>query len=536
MCGRFSLSLLIIACILLLCSCGGGGSSPPPPPTPDFTLNVGPATLVATVGRSSSPAVVTIANLNGFNQPVNVGLSGVENGITSSPSSPLTISAGTSQEITFSIPADIPTGQKIIQFTATSGNISKSSSLILAINPEPVIRTYQSGAMQFLEADTGNEVARIGLLMDWGGSITEVSLNGVNYVNANDPGREVQAELWDGNNLDISKPGFWGNVQAGDHDFDGSPVLAQSMTSDTLYIKTRSLFWIPEYFGGSSGSPVPSDVSIEQWVTPVPGHGRAFKVHYKIVHLRSDTHANAGQEYPAVYINRGFDTFEYYGGTNPWTYDSLSTFIIPDLPMQSPFLVTPERWGAYMDQNGSGITVYSPGAYPWSHGFNAPGDSPNGTNYFIATTPFTWAPEAVLESNFYVIAGPISDARPIIYELRHHETNASPFSAMGNVEMPLPGDTLTGAKATVGGWAFASSPIIQITVFIDGLFIGPSQYGTSRPDIPKAFPGEVDPNVGYESSFDTTKLANGNHTLVVKAVDSNGNVTIFPTVPFVVSN
>jgi N-acetylmuramoyl-L-alanine amidase len=107
---------------------------------------------------------------------------------------------------------------------------------------------------------------------------------------------------------------------------------------------------------------------------------------------------------------------------------------------------------------------------------------------------------------------------------------------MGNVEVPLAGDTLSGTTASVGGWAFSSSPIAQIIVFVDGLLMGPSQYGTNRPDIPKAFPGEIDPNVGYFSSFDTTKLANGLHTLVVQAIDSNGNVTIFPTVPFVVSN
>jgi hypothetical protein len=110
----------------------------------------------------------------------------------------------------------------------------------------------------------------VGLLTSWGGSITEVSLNGVNYVNANDPGREVQAELWDGNTPDLSMPGFWGPVQAGDHDYNGSPVLTQTVSPDSIYIKTQPLHWIPEYFGGGSGNPVPSDVYIEQWLTPYP--------------------------------------------------------------------------------------------------------------------------------------------------------------------------------------------------------------------------------------------------------------------------
>jgi len=479
---------------------------------------------------------VSISKQNGFNRTVTVTVSGLAEGISSTPASPFTIASDDPQEVTFSIPAGMQPGQSSVQFSATSGSLAKTSSLTLAVTSAPVIRTYQSGAMRFMEADTAAEVARVGLFMTWGGSISEVSLNGVNYVNANDPGREVQAELWDGNKGDISKPGFWGNVQAGDHDFDGSPVLAETMAPDLLYIKTQPLYWIPEYFGGSSGNPVPSDVFIEQWLTPVPGHGRAFKFHYKITHFGTDTHANAGQEYPAVYINRGFDTFTYDGGANPWTYETLSTFTMPDLPMQGPLLSTPERWGAYIDQSGSGITVFSPGAYPWTHGFNAPGDSPNGTNYFTPTTPFTWSPGAVLESNIYVIAGPVADARAIIYELRHQETSPSPFTAIGIVELPQPGETLRGTQATVGGWAFGSSPIKEVTIYVDGILIGKSQYGTNRPDIPAAYPGESNPNVGFGSLLDTTKFANGAHSLVVQAIDANGNLTIFPTITFNIDN
>ena len=523
--------------LLLLCNCGGGSSSsPPPPPPPDFAFTVAPATLAATVGTTSPPAIVSITGQNGFSGTVTVSLTGLGAGITSSPASPFTLVFGTSQEITFSIVAGTITGNTSVQFTATSGSLSKSSSLTLAVTPAPVIKTFQSGSMLFMEADTGEEMARVGLLTSWGGSITEVSLNGVNYVNANDPGREVQAELWDGNTPDLSTPGFWGTVQAGDHDYNGSPVLTQTVTSDSIYIKTQPLHWIPEYFGGGSGNPAPSDIYLEQWLTPVPGHGRAFRIHYKITHFGTDTHANAGQEYPAVYINRGFDTFLYYGGTNPWTYDALSTFTMPDLPKQGPLLATPERWAAYVDHSNSGITVYTPGSFPWTHGFNAPGDSPNGTNYFVPTTPFTWAPGAVLESNIYVIAGPVSDARAIIYELRHEETSPSPFSAVGNVELPQSGDTISGSRASVGGWAFGTSPIQNVAVFMDGALIGTATYGTNRPDIPAAFPGESNPDVGFEYSLDTTKFPNGPHSLIVQATDANGHLAIFPTIHVSVAN
>ena len=521
---------------LLLCNCGGGVSNSSPPARPDFTFTISPATLVATIGITTPPAVISVTGQNGFSGTVTISLPGLPLGITSSPVFPLTIQAGSSLEITFSVASSASTGNTSVPFTATSGNLSKNSMMSLAIKPAPVINTYQSGSMLFMEVTTGDEVARVGLLATWGGSITEVSFNGVNYVNANDPGREIQAELWDGNSPDLSTPGFWGTVQAGDHDYNGSSLLAQTINPDSIYIKTQPLHWIPEYFGGGSGDPVPSDVYIEQWLTPVPGYGSAFRIHYKITHFGTDTHANAGQEYPAVYINRGFDKFVYYGGTNPWTYGALSTFKMPELPQQGPLLPTAERWASYADQSNSGITVYTPGSFPWAHGFNAPGDSPNGTNYFTPVTPFTWAPGAVLESNIYVIAGPVSDARAIVYKLRHEETSASPFTAVGMVELPQPGDTIGGTNMLVGGWAFGAARIENLTVFLDGTPIGTATCGASRPDIPAAFPGESDANVGFNYSLDTTRFMNGPHALVIEATDVNGNLTIFPTIHVNIGN
>jgi hypothetical protein len=515
--------------------CGGGGSSIPPPQA-DFRLLVNPPVVFTAVGTTSPPSVILASDQNGFTGTVTVAISGLPSGASSSPASPFVVPLGTTAEVRFSIPVSAQTGAFSLQFSATSGQLSKSATLALNVTPAPIIQTYQSGPMLFMEADSGSEVARVGLLTTWGGSITEVSLNGLNFVNANDPGREVQPELWDGNTPALSDPAFWGTVLAGDHDYNGSPVLTQTLAPDSIYIKTQPLHWIPEDFGGGPGNPVPSDVYIEQWLAPVPGYWRAFKLHYKITHFGSDTHANVGQEYPAVYLNRGFDTFVYYGGTNPWTYGALSTFSMPDLPQQGPLLYTPEEWAAYEDANNSGLTVYTPGSFPWTHGFNAAGDSPNGTNYFVPVTPFTFNPGAVLESNIYLVAGPVTEARAIIYALREEEVNPSPFTALGNLEVPQTGDTLSGTKAEVGGWTFGTSPVKNVQVLVDGILVGTATYGTSRPDIPANFPNEPDTNVGFDYFLDTTGFANGTHGSAVRVTDGNGNVAVLPTAQVTINN
>jgi hypothetical protein len=481
-----------------------------------------------------TPAVFAIQAENGFNQLVTVVAIGLPQGVTSSPSFPLTLTAGQFQEVTFFISSSMQTGSVTSQFQASGGGLSKLGSLALNVEPVPVLQTYQDGSMLYMQTVTGADTVRIGLLTTWGGTVTEFSLNGVNYVNANDPGREVQAELWDGNTPSLSYPAFWGTVQAGDHDYDGSPLLAEALSADSIYIKTQPLHWLPEDFGGGTSNPVPSDVFVEQWLTPVPNRGRAFKLHYKITHFGTDSHGNSAQECPAVYVNRGIDTFQYYGGSSPWTYGSSSNFVMPDLPQLSPLLYTPERWGAYVDSSNSGLTVYTPSSYPYSSGFNNPGPSPDGTNDFSPFTVFTFYPGAVLEFDTYLIAGPVSDARAIIYEL-HHQEAASAFSPFGVLEEPQAGDTLKGTSASIAGWTFGTSPVSNVQILMDGTVVGSATYGLSRPDVASAFPGQST-DTGFQYSLDTTKLSNGQHAIVIKVTDTSGKFAIFPTAEVNISN
>ena len=169
--------------------------------------------------------------------------------------------------------------------------------------------------MLYLETDTSAETTRIGLQKSWGGSIIEVSLNGTDYVNNDDPGRQIQTSLWDGNaNYGTS----WGYnpIEAGDHFFEGSPLLTYTLEADSVYTKTQPIQWAPENFGGGA-DPVPADAYIEKWISVVPGYNRVFRIHYKITHFGTDTHAQNTQELPVAYLNPNIPHFLYYGGGAP---------------------------------------------------------------------------------------------------------------------------------------------------------------------------------------------------------------------------
>lgn len=524
---RIWCGLFLLLVMNLNTSCGG--QTVLPPANPDFDLSVAPGTLPVTVGTSSSPLVVSVTGKNGFTGAANISIGGLPQGAASLPASPFMVTAGTTQQVTISIPVAAQTGTVSLLFSATNGQISKNASLNLSITPTPTVSTFQNGPVLYLETVTGGETARLGLLTTWGGAIVEASLNGSNPVNSDDPGREVQVSLWDG---DASYSPLWGwnLIQAGDHFFQGSPVLTQVVGPDSIYLKSQPIQWAPENFGGGPGHPVVGDAYIEEWVTPVPGHGRAFQVHYKITHFGSDTHSIHANEFPAVYVNPGFDTFMYYGGSRAWTYAPLTPFTMPQLPNFSPYLNTAEYWGAYVNSNNSGLTVYTPGAFPYVAGFDA-----GVTKDFSPVATFTWQPGTVVESDIYVIVGPVTDARTVIYDLHARGPYPSAVAPFGAVDTPRTGDTLKGATVPVAGFAFGTSPVASVKIFVDGILVGSAAYGGFRSDIAAAFPGESG-NCEFQFSLDTTTYKNGPHLIVVEATDSTGKLAIFPSVHVDISN
>jgi len=179
----------------------------------------------------------------------------------------------------------------------------------------PMVRAYEDSEFLYLESRMGVDVARIGLRKSWGGAITEASLNGVDYVNDDNPGRQIQVSLWDGNAKYDEAAGFWqwNPVEAGDHFYHGSPLLEARLAAESIYTRTQPIHWAPENISSVIG-PLLGDAYIEKWVSVVPGHHRAFKVHYRITHFGTDAHANMLQELPVMYVNPNVPNIVYYAG------------------------------------------------------------------------------------------------------------------------------------------------------------------------------------------------------------------------------
>lgn len=519
----------------------GGGSGPPPPPTPDFSLFVSPFSVSVELGATSEVVSVSVNPQNGFAGSVSVEFQGLPAGVTSSPASPFSVTAGASQPVTLSVPKSTPTGRYTFTVRGTSGNLSHDAQLTATVRP--VTRTYQEGSLLALETVGNNETVRVGLETEWGGTIVEVSLNGTNFVNRHDTGREIQAAFWDGNqagetNGDCMGPA-WNPTQGGDRFNRGSPLLAQTLSGDSVYIKTQPYLWCPDANGGGPDRPVLSDTYIEQTISAVAEHSRAFKVHYKITHFGTDEHANALQNFPATYVNVGLDRYVFYGGNAPWTNGPASYTAMPQWPGWSTMLYTPEQWGAFVDEQGVGLTVYVPGQYPYASGFAFTGDGTTGptgdaTITCNGYTPFSFLPGSVMEGDIYVIAGDYQKARQAVYDLRSTISVPDTFTPFEATDVPQPNGQVRGT-IDVAGWAFDNVAVSKVEVLVDGFLTGAATYGLPRPDVATAYPGAPS-NIGFQYSLDTTRYTNGPHLLQVKVTDASGNVGVFPNVPININN
>jgi uncharacterized repeat protein (TIGR01451 family) len=121
--------------------------------------------------------------------------------------------------------------------------------------------------------------------------------------------------------------------------------------------------------------------------------------------------------------------------------------------------------------------------------------------------------------------------------------NAAATRPFGTIDTPAPGATVGGSAYVVFGWALTPLPGAipldgsTIWVFVDGVQVGHPVYNNYRSDVATLFPGYANSSgaVGYYV-LDTTKLANGIHTIAWSVSDDRGRTEGIGSRYFWVSN
>ena len=540
----FARHIFIFLFLALSCTCARSAPVQAAALTPDFSISATSLFSETSVnlvkGSTSVPITLTVTGLRGFNLPVSITVSDLPRCTSINPSLSFLLATGGSQKFTITSHSCAPTGDFTVRIQATSGSLSHQTTIVLSINRAP--RAYQKGTVLFIESYWSGHRARIGLDTAWGGAIVEASLDGTNFVNAHDTGREVQPALYDGAGHYDDCAGCtgvfgWDPVLGGDQYGHGSPVLEQQILGDSLYVKSQPLQWYPDNKGGGPNQPVLADAYFEQTVSAVSGAPMAFDVHFKLSYFGTDLRYAAQQEVPAVYVNSAYRTLVYYAGTAPWTADGMSRIAVPQ--SGTSLLYAPEHWAASTDSNGVGVSVFAPSAYPYEYGISFPGGGQgskgDSTNYQRPLSFATFQPGTVLESDIYIVVGDVPSARAVIYGLHQTVPDLDVFPPLAMLNSPIANALISGANVQVSGWAFGNVAVSKVSVFVDNHYVGDASYGFDRADVSSLLPN-APVDCGWSYALDSTQLINGAHTITVHVTDTSNNETILAPVEVTVKN
>lgn len=291
-----------------------------------------------------------------------------------------------------------------------------------------------------------NEQIKIGINLDWGGSLSyyedldsnvqavshggiiqidsnaaerysEESRNdNVNLINCHDAGRLVQQSYYGTTNYEM---GFFNGhyvaynpVQGGNMYNDASKIVDLRIDGNTMYVKCRPLDWAKakEYI---------TDSYMEATYTLI---GETLKSSCRFVDFSGYDPATAGQELPAFYGAATMDRFVYYSGENPWTDGELSTATHLDEYEYAhyPVFTATEKWGALMGEfdDSFGIGLYVPdstritaGVYGKYAEQTENPDISDPTSYLAGGRTTLFQSFDPIEYDFYITTGTVDEIR-----------------------------------------------------------------------------------------------------------------------------
>jgi len=136
----------LVGMVLSGSGCGGaGGGTQPPPPSPDFSVGVSSSTVDLIQGGASSPFNISVAESNGFSGSVQVDFSGLPQGVTTNPPTPISVTPGQPVMVIFGAASNASVGQFGVMAQGTSGSLSHSAPFSVSV---------QSGVVQDLPRST----------------------------------------------------------------------------------------------------------------------------------------------------------------------------------------------------------------------------------------------------------------------------------------------------------------------------------------------------------------------------------------------
>ena len=232
-------SSIFLPLLLVSAGCGSGAGpsanvQPPPAPSSDFSITLSSTSLSVAQGGTSAPITVSVTGQNGFAGTVQITLAGVPSGVVSNPSSPFNIASGTNAAVVLGAALSAATGNFTITAQASSGSVSHSATLALAVQASTVAslpRTAyaRTDALAALD-DPPGEPRHRHIVYDAANKhvfVANHAMNRVEVFSTSDQTRVTQ----------IAVPG----ASSGDISADGATLWVGTTTEEAVAVDTATL-------------------------------------------------------------------------------------------------------------------------------------------------------------------------------------------------------------------------------------------------------------------------------------------------------
>ncbi len=281
-----------------------------------------------------------------------------------------------------------------------------------------------------------NDRYRLGVKLSWGGGVSLLEDKQsprddiTNLLNCHDTGRLIQQSYYgvreyDGYVNGHYMGGAWAYnpVQGGDQYGNRSKIVDVRRTDTSVTVVSRPLDWAKK--NCPTQAYYTNTYTLEQDVV---------RVDNTVLDFSGYPHIDANQELPAFYTVSALGTFVYYGGAAPWTQDALT--YLPDMTfwannpdgMRSLSPDNTETWCAWVDGDGYGVGLYTPGTSLFCAGryqYNgSTSDRSDATNYVAPVCQLTLPCYQPLSYSYLLGAGTVEQLRAAFTAHRDFVDNA----------------------------------------------------------------------------------------------------------------
>jgi beta-N-acetylglucosaminidase len=105
------------------------------------------------------------------------------------------------------------------------------------------------------------------------------------------------------------------------------------------------------------------------------------------------------------------------------------------------------------------------------------------------------------------------------------------------IDYPSTYSSIKNNQINIAGWSLNAYGVKTVQIYVDNTYKGNASIGISRPDVNNVFPGYTGGvNSGYNYKFDAASIKNGVHTINIKSIGNDGNVSQQSTQIYKLSN